>query len=209
MILTREIWSNMFDEVCYLMSENKDLLSDIDGKFGDGDHGVTIEKISKVILSKTNQWRNGNDNLKVLFTTIGDAVTNINGGSAGPLYGTYFYGLGECLNDEVDVDGKLLKKILASGLEELQYLTKAKVGDKTMMDTLIPATNAAVNSSDDIVEILGNAKDSAIIGALKSKEFISKYGRARSYKEQTIGTQDAGATSCTYIFMGFYQGITK
>lgn len=199
----------MLHEVAALMIHNKDILSDIDAKFGDGDHGITVEKIGHVIENKAVEWENSTLPLKNLFEEIGSAVTNINGGSAGPLYGTYLGGMSEVLNDEVDVDAVLLKKIIKSGLTELQYLSTAKVGDKTMMDTIIPATEAAVNSNDDVKEILTNAKEAALMGAERSKEFISKFGRAKSYKEQTIGTPDAGAVSCTYIFLGFYNAIIK
>jgi phosphoenolpyruvate---glycerone phosphotransferase subunit DhaL len=207
--IKREQWSNMFNEVARLMIENKDILSEIDAKFGDGDHGITIEKIGNVIKTKVAVWLPSNEPLKSLFDEIGNAVTNISGGSAGPLYGTYLGGFKEVLEDEVEVDAPLLKKIMKSGLTELQYLSTAKVGDKTMMDTLIPATEAAQNAPDDIVEILIAMKDAAIDGAEKSKDFISKFGRAKSYKEQTIGTPDAGATSCTFIFIGFYNAIVK
>lgn len=209
MQIKREQWSDMFNEVARLMIENKDILSEIDAKFGDGDHGITIEKIGNVIKTKVAVWLPSNEPLKSLFDEIGNAVTNISGGSAGPLYGTYLGGFKEVLEDEVEVDAPLLKKIMKSGLTELQYLSTAKVGDKTMMDTLIPATEAAQNAPDDIVEILIAMKDAAIDGAEKSKDFISKFGRAKSYKEQTIGTPDAGATSCTFIFIGFYNAIVK
>ena len=207
MVITKERWISIFQNISELMIENKEILSDIDSKFGDGDHGITIERIGMVIKDKSQEWKDKNQSLKGFFQEIGDAVTNINGGSAGPLYGTYLSGLGEDLDEDIiNVDGKTLKKILSSGLTELQYLTTAKVGDKTMMDTLIPATEAALNASDNVLDIVTKAKDAALEGAEKSKEFISKFGRAKSYKEKTIGTPDAGATSCTYIFLGLYNG---
>lgn len=207
MIITKERWISIFQNISELMIENKEILSDIDSKFGDGDHGITIERIGMVIKDKSQEWKEKNQSLKGFFQEIGDAVININGGSAGPLYGTYLSGLGEDLDEDIiNVDGKTLKKMLSSGLTELQYLTTAKVGDKTMMDTLIPATEAALNASDNVLDIVTKAKDTALEGAEKSKDFISKFGRAKSYKEKTIGTPDAGATSCTYIFLGLYNG---
>lgn len=208
MIITKEKWILIFQNISRLMINNKDILSAIDAKFGDGDHGVTIERIGIVLKNKSEEWRNNQISLKNFFQDIGNTITNINGGSAGPLYGTYFSGLGENLDESViDVDGKELKRILNSGLAELKYLTTAKVGDKTMMDTLIPATEAAINSNDDVLEIVTKAKNAALDGAKKSEEFVSKFGRAKSYKEQTIGTPDAGAVSSTYIFIGLYEGI--
>lgn len=208
-VITREGWDKIFQEITTLMEDNKDLLTDIDAKFGDGDHGTTISKIAKVVSEASSAWAATDAPLKALFAKVGDAVTNISGGSAGPLYGTYLGGYGEELGDEVETDAALLKKILGSGLTELQYLSKAKVGDKTMMDTLIPATKAALDSPDDIVAIVTNAKEAAVAGAKESENYVSKFGRARTYGEQTIGTPDAGAQSCTYIFIGFYNALTK
>ncbi|MEG0961573.1 MAG: dihydroxyacetone kinase subunit L [Lachnospiraceae bacterium] len=209
-IIKRKDWANVFLEISALLISHKDMLTEIDAKFGDGDHGVTMEKIAHTLTEQANEWEQGSDDLKTLFQSIGNAVTNVNGGSAGPLYGTYFGGLGETLNDGVvEVNAPLLKEILKSGLDELQYLSKAKIGDKTMMDTLIPATEAALTAPDDIFSIISAAKEAAVGGADKSKEFISKFGRARSYKEQTLGTPDAGAQSCTYIFIGLYLALTK
>lgn len=207
--LKREDWRNIFQEISQLMIENKQLLTDIDAKFGDGDHGITVEKIAHALDNESAKWVETTEPLKTLFGNIGFATMNVNGGSAGPLYGTYFEGFGEILEDEVEADAALLKKILESGLTELQYLSTAKVGDKTMMDTLIPATEAALNAPDDMTAIVTAAKDAAIQGAEDSKNFISKFGRARSYKEKTIGTPDAGAQSCTYIFIGLYNALTK
>jgi dihydroxyacetone kinase-like protein len=207
MILDKSNWSAMFACTARLMKENKTLLSEIDSKFGDGDHGVTIAKIADIFEIAIEAWKNNDWTLKEFFATVGDRVINVSGGSAGPLYGTFLAGLGETLGAEKTADAQLLKRILRSGLDELQGLTNAKVGDKTMMDTLIPAIEAATDGPDDIVEILRLAKDAALAGAAASEGFVSKFGRAKSYKEATIGTPDAGAVSCTYIFLGFYAAV--
>ncbi len=207
MILNKTYWSSMFTCTARLMKENKKLLSEIDSKFGDGDHGVTIAKIADIFEVAVEEWKSNEWTLHDFFATIGDRVINVSGGSAGPLYGTFLAGLGECLSDETEADAPLLKRILHSGLVELQFLTNAKVGDKTMMDTLIPAINAATQGPDDVVEMLKLAKDAALAGAKASEGFVSKFGRAKSYKEATIGTPDAGALSCTYIFLGFYEAV--
>lgn len=208
-VISRAKWNEIFQEIATLMEANKDLLTEIDAKFGDGDHGTTISKIAKLISDNSAAWVATEAPLKELFDTVGTAVTNVNGGSAGPLYGTYLAGLGEDLADEMEADAALFKKILASGLTELQYLSKAKVGDKTMMDTLIPATEAAQASADDIIAIATAAKDAGVKGAKDSENYVSKFGRARTYGDATIGTPDAGAQSCTYIFIGMYNALTK
>ena len=208
-MITRQDWNKVFQEISSLMIEQKNLLTEIDAKFGDGDHGNTVCKIGHLLSDVAKEWSSSDESLKELFKKIGDGVLNVNGGSAGPLYGTYLGGFGENLNDEVDTDATLLKKILLSGLTELQFISNAKVGDKTMMDTLIPATEAAQKANDDILSIVKDAKEAAQAGAENTKNYVSKFGRARLYKEQTIGTEDAGAMSCTYIFIGMYNALAK
>lgn len=207
MNLEKNHWVKMLRRVATHLHENKLYLSEIDSRFGDGDHGVTMNKIADVIESTCDLWLKNDWTIAEFFVELGDRITNISGGSAGPLYGTFFSGL--ALEEETPTvcDASYLKRMLRHGLEELQTITNAKVGDKTMMDALIPAVDAATSSPDDIRIVLHNARDAAIEGAKASEHFISRFGRAKSYKEATIGTPDAGAVSCSYIFIGLYEGL--
>ena len=206
MILDKSHWVKMLRCVAVRLHENKLYLSEIDSKFGDGDHGVTMNKIADVIELTCDLWLQNDWTISQYFSDLGDRITNISGGSAGPLYGTFFSGLALEENQSV-CDATYIKRMLNHGLEELQTITNAKVGDKTMMDTLIPAISAATSSPDDIKILLHNARDAAIEGAQASEHYISRFGRAKSYKEATIGTPDAGAVSCSYIFIGLYEGL--
>ncbi len=184
-----------------LLKANVQLLSDIDARFGDGDHGITIGKISDMISHHIAKAED--KSIKDFFVDLGSAITNVKGGSAGPLYGTMVGGFGECLTgDETEIDAKTLKTMFASSLEEMEFITTAKVGDKTMMDSLIPAVEAAQAAEDDIAAILAAAAAAADAGCKASEGFISKFGRARAYKEQTIGTPDAGAASTALFIKG-------
>ena len=75
-----------------------------------------------------------------------------------------------------------------------------------MMDALIPAVEAAQFAEGDIRAILTAAADAAQAGAKASEGFVAKFGRARSYKEQTIGTPDAGAVSASLFIRGLAEG---
>jgi len=207
MTLDKNHWVKMLRCVAERLHENKLYLSEIDSKFGDGDHGVTMNKIADVIESTCDLWLSNDWTIAGYFVELGDRITNISGGSAGPLYGTFFSGLALEEENQSVCDASYIKRMLNHGLEELQTITNAKVGDKTMMDTLIPAITAATSSPDDIKILLHNARDAAIEGAKASEHFISRFGRAKSYKEATIGTPDAGAVSCSYIFIGLYEGL--
>ncbi len=200
-MLTRDDILRMMGSSAALLKANVDLLSDIDARFGDGDHGITIGRISDMI---TDHIANvGDKSIKDFFGDLGTAIVNVKGGSAGPLYGTMIGGLGECLTgDETEIDAKTLKAMFSGSLEEMGYISTAKVGDKTMMDSLIPAVKAAENADDDVAAILAAAAAAAEAGSKASEGFISKFGRARSYGDKTIGTPDAGAASTALFIKG-------
>ena len=178
-------------------------LTEIDSHFGDADHGLTMTKIVKAIDQAVEQADGG---IQSMLDDAAMAVMTLNGGSAVPLWNTWLDGLQEVApeGDEIAVDG--LKAIFARALEELSDMSGAKVGDKTMMDALIPASQAiAAYEGGDENGLFAEAARAAAEGAEASKQFVSKFGRAKSYGEKTIGTPDAGAMSMSYFFQGLAQ----
>ena len=178
-------------------------LTEIDSRFGDADHGLTMAKIAGAIDRAVDQSEGG---IRSMLDNAAMAVMTLNGGSAVPLWNTWLDGLQEDApeGDEIDVAG--LKAIFAKALEELDDMSGAKVGDKTMMDALVPASKIiAAYQGGDAAELLSLAAQAAVQGAEDSKGFVSKFGRAKSYGAQTIGTPDAGAVSMSY----FFQGLAK
>ena len=190
MLLSKPEIEKMFHKVAEIWQENKDYLSEIDSRFGDGDHGVTIGKIASLIEKD-----------------LGDSTMEIGGGSAGPLFGTLIGGLSGPLNGGGAIGEGLLKEMFTECQSAMEDITNAKVGDKTMMDALIPAVAAAEAAEGGCLAILEAAKEAAARGAKESEQYVSKFGRARSYKEQTIGTPDAGAVSTSLFFAGLCDGL--
>lgn len=206
MMLDRRAAAAMLLEAARLLEENADRLSEIDSRFGDGDHGITMRKIARLIEEQIPEW--GDRSIHTFLDDLGMAVMEVKGGSAGPLYGTMIGGLGAKLaEDEKELDEDAVRRMFAGALEELQEITTAKVGDKTMMDALIPAVEAAQQAEGDVLAIAAAAAEAAEAGARASEGFASKFGRARSYKEQTIGTPDAGAVSTSLFIRGMVQGL--
>ena len=162
MILDREALGAMLLQAAKLLEENTQYLSDIDSRFGDGDHGITMGKIAKLIQERVPQW--GEDSIKDFLDSLGMAVMEVKGGSAGPLYGTMIGGLGVNLDDDAgQVDEAGLKAMFAGCLSEMEDITTAKAGDKTMMDALIPAVQAAQQTQGDCKAILEAAANRDII----------------------------------------------
>ncbi|MBS5607937.1 DAK2 domain-containing protein [Clostridium sp. AF18-27] len=205
MLLSKPEIEKMFHKVAEIWQENKDYLSEIDSRFGDGDHGVTIGKIASLIEKKLAAWED--DDIEEFLEDLGDSTMEIGGGSAGPLYGTLIGGLSGPLSGGGAIGEGLLKEMFTECQSAMEDITNAKVGDKTMMDALIPAVAAAEAAEGDCLAILEAAKEAAARGAKESEQYVSKFGRARSYKEQTIGTPDAGAVSTSLFFAGLCDGL--
>ena len=205
MLLAKPEVIQMFKKIALLWNENKDYLSQIDSRFGDGDHGITIGKIASLMEKSIEGWED--DDMETFIEDLGDNTMEIGGGSAGPLYGTMIGGLSGPLEGNRPIDAKILKEMFTECLSAMEDITTAGIGNKTMMDALIPAVDAAQKADDDIMAILKAAKEAAVRGAKESEQYISRYGRARSYKEQTIGTPDAGAVSTSLFFAGLYDGL--
>ena len=204
-VITRDVLKQMLLKAADIWMEHKDALSEIDSRFGDGDHGVTIGKIAGLIRKDVEEWQD--ESIYDFLDDLGMDIMAVSVGSAGPLYGTMIGGLAGPLENVEEIDGAVLKDMFAASLESMEDITKAKIGDKTMMDALIPAVEAAKGAGDDVKEILEAARKAAEKGAKDSEQYISKFGRARSYKEQTIGTPDAGAVSTSLFFAGLAEGI--
>lgn len=197
--MNKEEFALRLKNACAAVVAAQDELTEIDSHFGDADHGVTMTKIAEAISGSVSSAGGG---IKAMLEDAAMEVMMINGGSAVPLWNTWLDGLAEAAPEGDELDAEGLKQMLGHALEELAALSKAKVGDKTMMDALIPATEAALACQGSADDIFAAAAKAALEGAEASRNFVSKFGRARSYGEATIGTPDAGAVSMSRFFAG-------
>lgn len=178
--------------------------SEIDSLFGDGDHGVTMERISREIAATaTIEYGSISD----MFRDLGKRIMNVNGGSAGPLYGTLFDGFADGLEGVAIVGREEMKAMFARGLESFATVSNAKEGDKTMMDVLAMACRKAEESKQELPGLMIEVAEAAREGAARTKNFQAKFGRARFHKAATIGTMDAGAYSLATMITGFAEGL--
>lgn len=147
MLLAKPEVIQMFKKIALLWNENKDYLSQIDSRFGDGDHGITIGKIASLMEKSIEGWED--DDMETFIEDLGDNTMEIGGGSAGPLYGTMIGGLSGPLEGNRPIDAKILKEMFTECLSAMEDITTAGIGDKTMMDALIPAVDAAQKADDE------------------------------------------------------------
>lgn len=201
--MTKTEFAARLQQACASVTAAEQELTEIDSKFGDADHGLTMTKIAGAISGAVAESDGG---IQSMLDDAAMAVMVLNGGSAVPLWNTWLDGMQENAPDGDEIDTAGLQAIFARALEALNEMSGAQMGDKTMMDALIPASEAiAAYTGNDEQELFAAAAEAATRGAEASKQFVSKFGRAKSYGTQTIGTPDAGATSMAYFFRGLAQ----
>ncbi len=191
-----------------LIRANRDDLSKLDSAIGDGDHGMTIARamgIAEKVIEESEKKE-----LKGLLKDVGWGVMGVDGGATGPLLGSFLMGMGNGIDELETIDGPTLAAMFEAGLAGVRRQSKAQIGDKTLMDALIPAVDAFRQAADEgksIKEALHDAAKAAEDGATSTKEFKARFGRAKNLGERTIGCQDPGATSMALIFQGFFEGL--
>jgi dihydroxyacetone kinase-like protein len=186
--------------------ENRGYLSDIDGLIGDGDHGVNMAKGFSLAAERL---RGEAQSLAVSLATVGEVLMTEIGGSMGPLYGVMFSGFADALDGVEDVDAAVFERMLRKGLEEVQSIGDAKVGDKTLIDTFAPALqafSAALANRGGFAAAL----DALVAAAEKGRDstigLVAKIGRASRLGERSRGVLDPGAVSCAIILRAFGEG---
>jgi dihydroxyacetone kinase-like protein len=185
-----------------------DALCLLDAAIGDGDHGITMlramEKMGKVIEL------NPSAALSDLLNEIAWALMDIDGGATGPLYGSLFLGMSEGVAGLESLNADAFARMFEQGVVSIQQQTKARVGDKTLMDALIPAVEALRSSADQgktIPDLLDVASQAALRGAEATRNFPARYGRAKYQGERTLGHPDPGSISMAYLFQGLRDGF--
>jgi dihydroxyacetone kinase-like protein len=183
---------------------NQAVLSQLDSVGGDGDHGTTMARAMGLVEKAIAECKK--KDLKTLLNDVGWAVMGVDGGATGPLLGTFFLGMSGAVAGKKPVDARGLAALFGAGLAALQTQSKAQVGDKTMMDALIPAIAAlrsAADAGQDVPAALAAAASAAEQGALSTRNFPARFGRAKNLGDRTIGHQDPGATSVWLILRAF------
>lgn len=196
------------DKLIVAIQTNKEYLSDIDGLIGDGDHGINMNKGFTMCQERLEDGMNLTDALKTLSRVLMMEI----GGSMGPLYGTLFNKMSRASKGEEIITRDVFGRMLSDAMNGVSELGSAKVGDKTLMDVLIPADEAykAAQAADkDFKGCLEDMKAAAEKGWQSTKDLVAKIGRASRLGERSRGVLDAGATSCNLILQTMADAIIE
>jgi dihydroxyacetone kinase phosphoprotein-dependent L subunit len=174
-------------------------LGRLDAAAGDGDHGSGMVRGLRAAVDAT---QNAEEQMPGdLLTVAGSAFADAAGGASGALVGMFLQSIGQTLGDG-PFDAASVERAITDGMTTMMQLGKAKLGDKTMIDTLHPFT-AALRGAAERGEDLPTAWRSALIpaeaGAQSTVEMMSKRGRSSRLRERSIGHLDPGAMSMLYM----------
>ena len=185
------------------IASNHELLTKLDSAIGDGDHGTTMLRTTKAVIDAIGQ--NETKTLKEILSAISWAIMEADGGSVGPLMGSMFLGFASGTEADITVTKAQFATMFIAGIEKMHSLSKANVGDKTMMDALLPAKDCLQADCDDLdlVKLLTKVASSAKEGSQATSDMLAKFGRARNLGDKVIGHQDPGSVTVSLMFAGF------
>lgn len=212
MEITAKDYKEFLQVVVDMVEEKKDYLCELDRKLGDGDHGVTMSIGWQAIQEKLNNELFEEADLGKISLVTGKTFLSAVGSSVGPLYATGFMRGAKVVKGKKIFTDTDLKDFWVAFAHGIQERGQAKVGDKTMIDTLIPFSNKleeAYSETDDFYKSYELALISAEEGMKSTKDIVSKLGRSSRLGDRSLGFQDPGATSVYYILRAFWSTLEK
>jgi phosphoenolpyruvate---glycerone phosphotransferase subunit DhaL len=195
-INTRDIL-RILEDLTSEIVRNKDYLTELDSFAGDGDHGVNLERGFLKVRNQLPELRRMSDIGSVL-SAAGATLLSTVGGATGSLYGASLMKVGGVCRGKSEIKVQDLPEIFTVWSKTVMELGGANVGDKTMLDVLLPATEAisqAAGESSDLVYVLNKGAKAAREGLESTKSMVAKKGRASYLGDRTLGHYDAGAAS--------------
>lgn len=181
---------------------NQSYLTEVDSAIGDGDHGIGMSQGMQRVKEKLSDGKK-TDNVYEIFEEAGKVMLMSMGGASGVIFGSLFLGGAKDQIPSEELNTREFAQMFRRSLEIIQKRGKAVLGDKTMVDALIPAVESMEKNEDEgFLGLLKAAEQGAEKGVEDTKHMIAKFGRAKSLMERAVGYQDAGATSVYLIFQG-------
>lgn len=188
----------------------KDELIELDSAMGDGDLGITMEKAFTAAREEAEKF--DGENIGKLLKKVGFAMANKAAATMGTLTATAFINAGKAIDGKKEIDFDDLILMFDHGIKGIKERGKAEVGDKTMLDCLVPANNALKESNEsgkNIKEGMKKAVLAAEEGVENTKNMVSQFGRAHYYGEKSKGKKDPGATAAYFFLETLYSYLEE
>ncbi|MDT8716919.1 dihydroxyacetone kinase subunit L [Clostridium sp. 19966] len=199
---------DIINEIADKIEENKLYLTELDASIGDGDHGLNLSKGFGAVKEAFNKSES-KDIGDVLKKTGMALVSNV-GGASGPLYGTAFMKAAVTLSGKQEMNIQDFTNALKAAIDGIKLRGKAVLGEKTMLDALLPAYEKALSlleKGETHIKVLEEAWKAAEKGALATEGISATKGRASYLGDRSIGHRDPGAASAAIILKTIYEAV--
>ena len=181
---------------------NEANIESLDRAIGDGDHYVNIKRASELVVGMANELAPLKTDEALL--KIGNQLMSSMGGASGILLASFFMGMAKFIqlnNDKaLELNSKLdCAAMFAYGVQSLMMRGKSNVGEKTMLDVLVPASTTFTTCAaqgKSVADICIEVKNAADSGLEYTRDLVASKGRAAQLGERAIGHLDPGAKSC-------------
>jgi dihydroxyacetone kinase len=196
------------DQMANIIIKNEVYFCELDSVAGDGDFGMSVAKGFKQLQQDWDTL--STETVGAFLKDAGMIITEYCGGASGPIWGSAFRGAAKASKglEEVSLDD--IVAMFEAGIAGIQKRGNAKLGDKTLLDALIPATEAlreGAKKDENIRTAFTNAASAAREGAEKTKSMIANRGRASYVGERSLEHPDAGAMALGIIFTELLQSV--
>lgn len=178
--------------------EHEPELGRIDAIAGDGDHGQGMVLGSRGALAAAEEAVTAGAGATTVLVQAGNAWAESAGGTSGALWGSALTAVGGKLSDDTGASSRDLIEAFIAGAESISRLGGAKVGDKTMVDALVPFAESLAESAESgegFRTALGKAAQRATAAATATADIVARKGRSRVLGDKSLGVPDPGATS--------------
>ena len=182
--------------------DNADEFAQLDAVVGDGDFGYSLRNGFEVVAADYDTF--DRTSVGSILKKIGIVISGKVGGVSGPIWGTAFLRAGTAAADKVDLSTDDVIAMLRASVTGIMQRGEASLGDKTLLDALVPAIDSLEESfaqpmTDNGVEALQKAADVAVTAAENTKGMLAMRGRAAYTGERSRDSVDAGATAIGVI----------
>jgi dihydroxyacetone kinase-like protein len=183
--------------------ENTVYFSELDTVVGDGDFGYSLRSGFEVVQAEYETF--DHTCTGSMLKKVGFVLSSKVGGSSGPIWGTAFLRAAVAAGDKTELTTDDVIAILRAAIAGIMHRGGASLGEKTLLDALVPAVDAleAGLARDAGPErdstALQEAADAATKAAEETKSMLAMRGRAAYTGERSIGSVDAGATAIGVI----------
>jgi D-erythrulose 4-kinase len=194
--------AGLLGRVAAAVDAHADELGRMDSVAGDGDHGIGMQRGSRAGAVAARSAAEAGAGAGTTLVEAGDAWSDHGGGTSGVIWGRMLQAFGRALGDEAPVDAAAVSTGAAKAKSTVMGFGKAQVGDKTMIDAVVPFTDELtrqVDAGSSLREAWRQAAAVAEQAAQDTAKLAARLGRARSHGDKSIGTPDPGAVSFALI----------